>query len=377
MILHRLGFVALAVYGASFCGAVISPNARQRHTVAIDSGTVRQATSMPHTDALPSVGFALNVHYIEQLQPHRDALEALARLGVDSVEILTPAFQQDGAADSIEIQAAPGRCPRREDLVALLQHARKLGLNTTLMPVVLFTKPRGNEWRGKISPENWQTWWDSYERMIDYFLDIAIESDVQVFTIGSELLTTERQTPQWRRLIRRIRARFDGKLMYSTNWDHYHVPTFWQDLDYIGVSGYWDLTTLSGQTEPTDAQLSQRWGQIRQKLMAFAVEQKRPIVLTEVGYPSVPWALKDPWNYINSDDVPSDPDTQARGYKAFLAVWDQDLSRSDSATPLAGMFFYEWDVYRRGGRNDTGYGVRGKPALKLIQQWLDARVPRQ
>lgn len=376
MILHRLGFVALAVYGAAFCGAVINPNASQRRTTAIAIGTGQHATSMPHTAALPTVGFALNLHYVDQLQPHLDALDELARLGVDSVEILTPAFQQDGADDTIEIQAVPGRCPRREDLVALLQHARKRGLNTTLMPVVLFTNPRGNEWRGKISPENWQNWWDSYDRMIDYFLDIAIESDVQVFTIGSELLTAERQTQQWRRLIRHIRTRFSGKLIYSTNWDHYHVPTFWQDLDYIGVSGYWDLTTLSGQDEPTDAQLAKRWGQIRQKLLAFAAEQKRPIVLTEVGYPSVPWALKDPWNYINSDDVPSDPDTQARGYKAFLSVWAQDMSSPDPPAPLAGIFFYEWDLYRRGGPRDTGYGVRGKPALKMIQQWLAARAPQ-
>ena len=369
MTLTRVGILALAVYGASWCGAIVASNAPgqtplQRRTDAADARHPRR------DDGRPAIGFALNLHYGDRVEPHLRAIDELAQLGVDSVEILTPAFQQDGASEQIEIEARPKRSPRREHLVALLQHARRRGLATTLMPVVLFSRPRGNEWRGKISPENWDKWWHSYDRMIDYFLELAVETDVQVFSVGSELLTTERQSERWRKLIRRVRSRFDGQLMYSANWDHYHVPTFWQDLDLIGVSGYWDLTTLAGKATPTDAQLERRWRQIKQQLLAFAVEQDRPLVLTEVGYPSLPWGLKDPWNYVNSNKAPSDGDTQARGYRAFLAAWSEDLAAPGA---IGGVFFYEWDPYRQGDKNDTGYGIRGKPTHQILQQWLAER----
>ena len=373
MILQRLGILALAVYVASLCGAVIASNTRA-HKQEPGPPAVSAATGADATAGRPgpTIGFALNLHHNDQLHQHIQAVDDLAQLGVDSVQVLTPAFQRDGAAEAIELDAGPGRCPKREHLVALLNHARRRGLTTTLMPVVLFHEPRGNEWRGKISPENWDPWWQSYYEMIDYFLGIANEADVQVFSIGSELLTTERQTERWRGLIRHVRSRFAGKIMYSANWDHYHVPAFWQEVDLIGVSGYWDLTTLSGPEGPTDEQLRRRWRQIRDELLTFAVEQDRPLVLTEVGYPSLPWALQDPWNYINGSDAPVDARAQARGYEAFLAAWSAELS---SPGPLGGVVFYEWDPYHQGGDNDTGYGVRGKPALEIIKQWLGARTP--
>ena len=368
--MQRLGMLALAVYAASLCGAVIVAHApdhsRQPEPRAAPAA---EPTRRPG----PTVGFALNLHYADQLDRHLQALDELARLGVDSVEILTPAFQRDGAAEVIDLYPGLGRGPRRAQLVALLRHARQRRLATTLMPVVLFTDPRGNEWRGKISPENWDPWWHSYYQMIDYFLDIAIDADVQVFCVGSELLSTERQTGRWTTLIRHVRDRFDGKLMYSANWDHFHVPRFWQDVDLIGVSGYWDLTTLAGGDDPTDEQLRARWRQIRVQLLAVAAEQDRPLVLTEVGYPSLPWALKDPWNYVNSDSAAADANAQARGYAAFLAAWSDDLAAPGAPGALGGVFFYEWDPYHEGGSRDTGYGVRGKPALNVLQQWLQER----
>jgi len=315
-------------------------------------------------------GFAVSLHHTNQLDAYLLAINQIAELGFNSIEIVTPAFQIDGQSHQIKIESGPNRGPKRRQLLAVLHHARQLGLTTTLMPQVLFTRPRGNEWRGKINPHRWQPWWNSYRNMIDYFLDIANEASVDTFCIGSELLSTERQIQQWQALIVHIRQQFKGRLTYSTNWDHYNIPAFWRNLDMIGVSGYWNLCQGAEHNPPTTDDLTRRWHEIRKKLLDFATSQERPILFTEIGYPSLPWALTDPWNYVHDDHVRADVDAQATGYASFLVAWDDLLSTRPNSDRVAGVYFYAWDPYHRGGDRDTGYGVRGKPAFNLLKQWL-------
>jgi hypothetical protein len=319
------------------------------------------------------VGFALNAHHTDKPERFLRAIDDIAAAGFNSILVLTPAFQRDGASQRIRIETGPGRAPTREQLIAILSHARAKGLATTLMPVVLLTDPRGNEWRGKISPDNWDAWWSSYQTTLDYFLDIANAGGASVLCVGSELLSTEKQTARWEKLITHARSRFTGRLSYSTNWDHYHVPTFWKKLDLIGINGYWDLTTLTDADKPEAAKLAQRWQEIREQVLTFGESQNKPVLLTEIGYPTLPWSLRDPWNYIASGNKP-DHQTQAQGYEAFLTTWrDLMTPRSADVKKFAGVFFYEWDVYYSGGQDDTGYGVRGKPALDLLKKFLSTR----
>lgn len=320
------------------------------------------------------VGFAINFHHTDKIDRYLAAVDEMADMGVTSLEIVTPAFQRDGAAEEIRITVGPGLSPKREDLVKLLKHAKAKGMTTKLMPIVLFSQPRGNEWRGKIKPENWDKWWASYARMLDYFIDIANETGVSVFSVGSELLSTEKFGDRWTPIITHARERFGGRLSYSTNWDHYEVPVFWKQLDLIGINGYWDLTTRAADKQsPRDEELRTRWREIRDKVLAFGAAQNRPVLLTEIGYPTLPWALKDPWNYVSSGDVAPDPIPQRRAYEAFLDTWDDMLRRNQNPRRAAGVFFYSWDVDRHGDDKDTGYGVRGKPTYDVIKQWLKRR----
>ncbi len=359
-------WIALIVYSLSVVGAVLAP--RQTAGEVPVANSVSPSTSLGRHSLL---GFALTLHHTDQFHLYTQAIDEMAALGFNCLQLVTPAFQTDGASDRVFIETGPGRGPTRAQLVALLRHARQRGMTTALMPQVLLTHPRGNEWRGKINPEHWDPWWRSYEQMIDYFLGVANETGVDIFCVGSELLSTERQNQRWAQLIARVRSRFPGALTYSTNWDHFHVPTIWRDLDMIGISGYWDLTEDAQHDPPTPGDLAHRWERIRDRLLAFAQTFHKPMLFTEVGYPSLPWALQDPWNYINSDDTPTDHAVQAEGYRAFLSAWGDLLTTQHSRSTFAGVFFYAWDPYHRGGDRDTGYGVRGKPALNVIKQWLE------
>ncbi len=369
----RMSLSAAGVlYGLSVIAACVVSSPPDR-SASSDSDPARARIESRST--LPHCGFAISLHHTDHFADYLASVDQIAAMGFDSLAVVTPAFQPHGASDSVRLETGPGRGPHREQLVRLLRHARARGLDTLLMPVVLFTAPRGNEWRGKIHPGDWDAWWASYRRVLDHFLQVAIDADVTVFSVGSELLSTERQPDRWAALIAHARSRFSGRLTYSTNWDHYHVPTVWGDLDYIGISGYWDITGLTDPDAPDPNKLAERWSQIRDRVLEFGRSQNRPVMFTEIGYPSLPWALTDPWNYVNGSDAFADGDRQAMGYSAFLAAWTDLLAAPAPVTgappnPLAGVFFYEWDPYHQGGPADTGYGVRGKPAERILRRWL-------
>lgn len=386
----RVGIIAVAVYLIALVGAIVG-NAGKTPVVEVAPTVVLG----PRQTLGQFVGMSLNLYHTEHLELYLNAIDEMASMGFNTVHVLTPVFQRDGAADEIEMLVGPGKGPARDDLMRVLAHARSRGLKIVLMPQINFISPRGNEWRGKIQPDNWQLWWASYQRMILSFADLAQEAEVDMFTVGCELLTTQKaeHLPRWQRIISDVRSRFGGALTYSTNWDSYQKVEFWDQLDAIGISAYWDVTTeAEDRQQPTDIEIATRWQKIRNDVFAYANSQGRPALLTELGYPSLPWALRDPWNYIASDSVKADPAVQARGYTAFIRAW-QDVIKSPATTvghpsdtaetfttpqarwqlpkgQMAGVLFYRWDPYYHGGEQDTGYGIVGKPAYKILKHWL-------
>lgn len=361
--LRAVILLALGIYLFSIWGALAAPTA--------DSPEAQPPGALqPLTIHKPIVGFTINLHHTRQLPLYFESIDQIAKLGGGGLQILTPAFQKHGASPKPLLETGLGRGPTRDQIVQLLKHAKKRGLRTALMPIVLYTDPRGNEWRGKTSPPDWDVWWQGYHQVVDHFADIAAECDTDLFSVGSELLTTERQNARWEKLIAHVRTRYKGKLYYSTNWDHFHVPAFWKKLDIIGVSGYWDLTTKSDGQTPTPEQLAARWDEIQASVIAFCVSQQMPFLITEVGYHSLPWTLAEPWNYVNTKDARPDSAPQALGYQSFLDAWSELLA---PPTEMAGVFFYAWDPYYNGDEEDIGYGVRGKPAMDILKRWFDRR----
>ncbi|MFW6058722.1 MAG: glycoside hydrolase family 113 [Phycisphaeraceae bacterium] len=359
------------------------------------------AAEMPRrAETLPQlVGITLNLYHTDDVQRHVNAVDRIAALGFNTLHAVSPVFQRDGAANEIErIVGEPGRALQRDQIVRVLGHAKERGLRVTLMPQINFTAPRGNEWRGKIQPDRWRDWWTSYKRMMHAQLDIAKEAEVDLFIIGCELLSTQKPTHEarWREIVALARENFDGPLSYSTNWDSYQTVPFWDELDAIGISGYWDLTrNADDAAAPTAEELRARWEEIRKTVLTYADRQKRPILLTEIGYPSLPWALRDPWNYVNPDGLTADHEAQARGYRSFLDAWSELIRPPRSAaaregvtvnTPqvrwrlpdarVAGVLFYGWDIDHAGGARDTGYGIAGKPAHDLLRRWLAGEALR-
>ena len=89
------------------------------------------------------------------------------------------------------------------------------------------------------------------------------------------------------------------------------------------------------------------------------------MLLSEVGYPSLPWASAHPWNYVASAGTKADHDAQARSYRAFFTAWSDVFARRDTGT--LGFFCYYWDPYHHGQDEDTGYGIHGKPSEPVVR----------
>ena len=379
--LHLMELVlacAAAVFVLAVAGAAVARHQQPRNgsmalppVPAVADEQPRFATRGPH------VGFALELHHTDHFHLYMEAVDRMAAGGADSLLVVTPAWQEHGASNEITIEARLRRGPTREQLVRLLNHAHKRELKTALMPIVLMTEPRGNEWRGRIHPPDWSAWWQSYRTMIGWFANVAAQTEVDLFYVGSELLSTESQTRRWSALIEHVERIYPGSIGYTTNWDHYSRTTLWPMVDVVGINGYWDITTGTSAAAPDPAILSHNWGRIRNDLLRFARQVDRPVVLTEVGYPSLPWALQEPWNYVTDVQTEATPQIQAMGYAAFLSGFgvalQQPPSLDDGRPALAGVFFYRWDVYHHGGPTDTGYGIRGKPAEDLLHQWMQDR----
>jgi hypothetical protein len=335
---------------------------------AIDAvgGPASRPAAAPEADPArplpkPVLGFAVNAHHISDLALYLRSVDEIADLGANTLVVVTPMFQRK--ADSSRIRFVRSKCPTDEQLTAILRRGKEHGLRTMLMPILLIERPEEKEWRGVIAPDDWDAWWESYASFIDRFLAIAVACDVDVLSIGSELNTTESQVERWTAIVERVRARYHGLVTYSANWDRYDKAALWPLVDVMSVSSYFELERDRPGAPETD--LVRAWAPVRGKLLQTARVWGKPLLLSEVGYPSLPWANAHPWNYVPQDGIKADHEAQCRSWRAFFEAWRAPLA--DPGSGLLGFCGYRWDPYHAGGEYDTGYGIDGKPAREVIR----------
>jgi hypothetical protein len=329
-------------------------------------------------DVRPITGFALNAHHISDLSLYLDSVDRIADMGANALIVLTPMMQKHVTSNTIEFK--PDKCATDAQLIAIFQRARERGLHTTLLPIVLLENPGEKDWRGVIRPTDWEQWWESYDAFVDRFVDVANGGNVDLLVIGSELNSTENEIERWKTIATRVREAYQGQITYSANWDRYDKIKFWNLVDVMCVSSYFELERDNPSAAETE--IAEAWAHERDELLRFAKRQNRPLLLSEVGYPSLPWASAHPWNYITPKGSKADHEAQARCWRAFFRAWVRAFDDADGLA--AGFFGYCWSPYYSGDAWDTGYGVKGKPAYEVLRNGFarirsgppDSRVDR-
>ena len=190
---------------------------------------------------------------------YRRVLENAKDLGLTHVALVAQASMSNIHSAIVSLDS-----PHATSLTTIKQVAelsRSLGLKVIIFPILWINERHEGEWRGTLNPTDLNVWWTSYENWISKLALIAQQCRATHLSIGSELSSLEIHEGRWRALIRRLRASFSGKLMYSANWDHYQHVGFWDALDIIGVTGYYPLA-LEERTSDIKSMVS-RWRWVR------------------------------------------------------------------------------------------------------------------
>jgi hypothetical protein len=288
--------------------------------------------------------------YVEEIREIRD-------LGANAVALVVVLMQDSISAT--QIRAAEGRTVPDERLAEAIREARRRDLQVFVLPIVLLEHAGQGDWRGRLAPADVDAWFTSYRRRLLHIAGIAECEGATLFAVGSEFNSLEHDERRWRDTIAKVRRVFSGRLTYSMNWDHLDTVRFWDALDAVSVSAYFELTQSPNASEEA---LEESWRGHRDQLLAWHARATpaMPLIISEVGYPSEDGAAQHPWDYTL--DRPVNLEEQRRCYAAFIRAWN-------GVPALRGVFFYEWSG-DGGGPEDASYTPHGKPAEALIRDWF-------
>ena len=355
----RGGLVAgLLVYIAVSLGCMIFAPPESRSDFQQRANRAQHtATRATRLTGFPLRGVAMQLQRIDFMDTeYRQSIDEIVDVGADTVMFVVDPHMENGTRSRIYLDMR--FTPTPEQLGGLIDYAKSKKLRVMLMPIVLLENPKGMEWRGTIKPDNWDEWWESYRGILYHYSWVAEKHGVDIFVIGSELVSSETMAEEWRKTIDMVRQTFKGLVTYSANWDHYRDVPFWDQLDFISMNCYYKL---GDNHNVTIEKIQQRWKDIQSNILNFQKEVGKPVVFSEVGWCSQQNAAHEPWDYTQPD-IPIDLDLQRRLYEAFFKSWY-------GVPQFGGFMIWEWPP-GNGGPDDRNYTPEAKPAEKVLREWL-------
>ncbi len=287
----------------------------------------------------------------------------------NSVTLIIPYIQSN--INSTDI-GPTWNTPTDESLIAGIKYAQSRGLKVALS---LHLNPNDGKWRAMINPSNRTAWFAAYKAVLLKYASIAKDTGVYQFTIGTELIDMAADdinpdnTRQWKQMIAAVRAVYSGKLTYSANWgpgesDEKMQIGFWPDLDSIGISAYFPLTTDGATVEG----YKKAWKRIDERELAFLNQQYgKPILFTEVGYRSVTGAHEVPADFWSHWGAGRTNETeQAHLYEALYSYWNDKPY-------FTGIQLWNWSSDPTvGGPANEDFTPHGKQAEQVMKRYLPA-----
>lgn len=274
--------------------------------------------------------------------------------------------------------------------------AKQKGIKTILKPHIWLRTD--GKWRSDIemqSKSEWEQWFQNYEAFIMHYAKLAQQLNIETLCIGTELYITTRDYPkQWRSLIKKIRNVYDGQLTYAANWyKEYEEITFWDELDFIGIQGYFPLTK---KEHPSKKDILKGWDKHKSSIEKISKKYGKKVVFTEIGYKNTADSAKEPWTWpqqMESSKVQISDETQVFCYEAmFESLWNESW--------VDGFFIWKWfhttyrhqdfDLYftKRQARRDSFNKARNRKirpkvyftpqhtkALEILSKWYSNQKP--
>jgi hypothetical protein len=286
----------------------------------------------------------------------RLALANAKELGARAIAIV-PFLWQSSPTNSDLVR---GTDMNDDELRAAIRDAHALGLAVLVKPHLWVP----HSWAGTVgmtSQEAWQKWFANYRRELERIARIAEEERADALAIGTELDETT-QRAEWNVLIAAARSLYSGRLLYvAHNVEGVEKVPFWDRIDLIGVSLYPPL----GADQDRDGRLS-AMRTVADRLDVLAAQNKKSIVVGEIGLRSAEGAAAKPWESAEEREAAPDPSLQAQ----VIADWLEILDRPS----ISGVLIWRWLTDPdAGGLGDTDFTVQGKPAEHvLICAWTQS-----
>jgi hypothetical protein len=294
---------------------------------------------------------------------YRAELDRIATTGSTCVSLQAIYRMESGASN--EVLRHPTSSPSEAALRRTFEQARERQLRMMFFPTINMRDEAENAtwWRGNIEPSDWDQWWRNYTAFNVRLAKLAQEGGVEWYSVGTEMASTHRFPERWRSLVAEVRMVFHGKVTYSVNFDSHDSFTFGDCLDVIGMNSYDPIAKYDDY--PSETQIRDAWWWIVAKARTLQVRFRKPVMITEVGYPSVAHAHVGPWDFRTEKplDLPLQEEL-TRGAFKVLRNW------SDGEA----VFYYLYGEHLAkkpvGGPLDRSYAPWGKPVEQTLGWYL-------
>ena len=291
-----------------------------------------------------------------------EALDKLKVMGTTAVSILPYTFMRSpNQATSLRLANTAG--DENDGAVAhASRYAQSIGFTSMIKPQIWL---RGS-WPGDIdmpTPEQWEAFFGHYEHWITHYALLSEIFEADILCIGNELSkATMLDESRWTSFAHSLRSIYSGQMVYAPNWgEEFESLSFWDAFDYIGVNSYYPLSDLDN---PTDQDLLAGAKAVVKKMEQVHKKHKKPILITEIGYPNSPAPWKLPYQEYRRA-APS-PEDQARCYQAMI-------SALSGVKWVKGIYWWKWPSYLdRGGVNHRGFTPNRKPAADVVTEWFSS-----
>ena len=291
-----------------------------------------------------------------------DVLASLQQVGVDTIAVIPFSFMP--GPDVPELTRFSGESDGGINNTTF--RARRLGMKVMLKPQIWL---RGGLFPGDVhiqGKNERDLWFFRYRQWILHNARLAEWNGSDLFCIGNELREMTRYEAEWRDLIATVRRIYHGPITYGAHWENeFEKLPFWDALDYIGLNNYFPLARNS---DTSAAALQKGADDVLRRVEQLQQRWRRPVLLTEVGFPSKRRGVTEPWNERVSSIV--DIEEQARAYEAiFRSFYDKPW--------FYGMYWWKWySTGSGGGPEDGRFNPRNKPAATVMERWYRKPVSR-
>jgi hypothetical protein len=273
------------------------------------------------------------------------------------------------------LEAVPGQDPLWSDLVAENELASGLGLQVALFPTVRFAVDPDDWWQQANRDFSWWVvWFESYERFILHYADLAESHGAGALILGSDWLTPalpaglvadgssshvpEDAEARWRALVAEVRSHYSGKLLWALNFPEgvESPPAFIDAFDQVYL--LWSAP-LTEQAEGDEEQMSARaLDLVETILLPFHEMTGKPVVLG-LAYPSVSGGASGMSSINSANKV--DLQIQVKAYNAVMSA----INGVDWVEGLVSREYYPPVIL-----HDVSASLHGKPARGVLWYWF-------